>query len=429
MKNKMSLFFQLLKGLNMSNRVVVTGIGLKTPVGLDRQKTWDALLRGTSGIDKISSFDAEEFETQIAGEIVDFQPETIIGRKESRRLDRFAQFAVVATLEALEHASMDIDTEDLDRVGVLVGSGVGGIITLSNQISVLNKRGPKRVSPFLIPMMLGDMASGQVSMKIGARGPNFSIVSACATGADSIGQAGELIRQGRLDVALAGGTEAAICPIGVAGFNSCMALSKRNEDPQGASRPFDKGRDGFVLGEGAGILVLESMDHAEDRGATILAEFTGYGATSDAYHVTQPHPEGIGAAEAMKLALSQASMKPEEVIYINAHGTSTQMNDKFETVAIKKVFGKHANTVLISSTKSMTGHLLGAAGGIEAAFSVMAISESAIPPTINLEEPDTDCDLNYTPNLSKRGNVETAMSNSLGFGGHNSSLIFKKFIA
>ena len=429
MKNKMSLFFQLLKGLNMSNRVVVTGIGLKTPVGLDRQKTWDALLRGTSGIDKISSFDAEEFETQIAGEIVDFQPETIIGRKESRRLDRFAQFAVVATLEALEHASMDIDTEDLDRVGVLVGSGVGGIITLSNQISVLNKRGPKRVSPFLIPMMLGDMASGQVSMKIGARGPNFSIVSACATGADSIGQAGELIRQGRLDVALAGGTEAAICPIGVAGFNSCMALSKRNEDPQGASRPFDKGRDGFVLGEGAGILVLESMDHAEDRGATILAEFTGYGATSDAYHVTQPHPEGIGAAEAMKLALSQASMKPEEVMYINAHGTSTQMNDKFETVAIKKVFGKHANTVLISSTKSMTGHLLGAAGGIEAAFSVMAISESAIPPTINLEEPDTDCDLNYTPNLSKRGNVETAMSNSLGFGGHNSSLIFKKFIA
>jgi 3-oxoacyl-[acyl-carrier-protein] synthase II len=413
----------------MSNRVVVTGIGLKTPVGLDREKTWDALLKGTSGIDKISSFDAEEFETKIAGEIVDFQPETIIGRKESRRLDRFAQFAVVATLEALEHASMDIDTEDLDRVGVLIGSGVGGIITLSNQYSVLEKRGPKRVSPFLIPMMLGDMASGQVSMKIGARGPNFSIVSACATGADSIGQAGELISQGRLDVALAGGTEAAICPIGVAGFNSCMALSKRNEDPQGASRPFDKGRDGFVLGEGAGVLVLEAMDHAEARGATILAELTGYGATSDAYHVTQPHPEGIGAADAMKLALSQALMKPEEVMYINAHGTSTQLNDKFETIAIKKVFGKHANTVLISSTKSMTGHLLGAAGGIEAAFSVLAISESAIPPTINLEEPDPDCDLNYTPNLSKRGNVETAMSNSLGFGGHNSSLVFKKFIA
>ena len=412
----------------MSNRVVVTGIGLKTPVGLDRKTTWDALLKGSSGIDKISSFDAEEFETQIAGEIVDFQPESIIGRKESRRMGRFAQFAVAATLEGLEHASMDIEAEDLDRVGVLVGSGVGGIITLSNQLSVLHKRGPKRVSPFLIPMMLGDMASGQVSMKIGARGPNFSIVSACATGADSIGQGGELIRQGRLDVALAGGTEAAICPIAVAGFNSCMALSKRNEDPQGASRPFDKGRDGFVLGEGAGILVLESMDHAEARGAKILAELTGYGATSDAYHVTQPHPEGIGAADAMKLALSQASMKPEEVMYINAHGTSTQLNDKFETIAIKKVFGKHANTVLISSTKSMTGHLLGAAGGIEAAFSVMAISESAVPPTINLEEPDPDCNLNYTPNLSKRGNVETAMSNSLGFGGHNSSLIFKKFI-
>ena len=310
---------------------------------------------------------------------------------------------------------------------MLIGSGVGGIITITDQHKVLLERGPTRVSPFLVPMMLPDMASGQVSMMLGAKGPNYSTVSACATGADSIGEAAEMIIRGRADVAIAGGTEAAICPIGVAGFNSCMALSKRNDDPQGASRPFDAGRDGFVLGEGSGVIVLESLEHAEKRGAKVLAEFAGYGASSDAHHVTQPHPEGEGAARAMNHALSMANMKPGDISYINAHGTSTPLNDKFETIAIKRVFGDHAYKVPMSSTKSMTGHLLGAAGGIECAFSVLAISESAIPPTINLEEPDPDCDLNYVPHTPIRGRVPVSMSNNFGFGGHNASVIFKEF--
>jgi 3-oxoacyl-[acyl-carrier-protein] synthase II len=317
--------------------------------------------------------------------------------------------------------------EDADRVGVLIGSGVGGIITITEQHEIMLNRGPKRVSPFLVPMMLGDMASGQVSMMIGAKGPNFSTVSACATGTDSIGEALEMIRRGRADVIVAGGTEAAVCPIGIAGFNSCMALSTRNDDPQAASRPFDTGRDGFVLGEGAGLLVLESLDHAEERGAKVMAELVGYGASSDAHHVTQPHPEGEGAARAMKWALADAGMAPEEVDYINAHGTSTQMNDKFETIAMKKMFGDHAYDLTVSSTKSMTGHLLGAAGGIEAGFSVLSIMEGVIPPTINIDEPDPDCDLNYTPNTAALQAVDVAMSNSLGFGGHNASLVFKSF--
>jgi 3-oxoacyl-[acyl-carrier-protein] synthase II len=317
--------------------------------------------------------------------------------------------------------------EDADRVGVLIGSGVGGIITITEQHEIMLNRGPKRVSPFLVPMMLGDMASGQVSMMIGAKGPNFSTVSACATGTDSIGEALEMIRRGRADVIVAGGTEAAVCPIGIAGFNSCMALSTRNDDPQAASRPFDTGRDGFVLGEGAGLLVLESLDHAEKRGAKVMAELVGYGASSDAHHVTQPHPEGEGAARAMKWALADAGMAPEEVDYINAHGTSTQMNDKFETIAMKKLFGDHAYDLTVSSTKSMTGHLLGAAGGIEAGFSVLSIMEGVIPPTINIDEPDPDCDLNYTPNTAALQAVDVAMSNSLGFGGHNASLVFKSF--
>jgi 3-oxoacyl-[acyl-carrier-protein] synthase II len=333
----------------------------------------------------------------------------------------------VATVEALEDAGIDMAAEDADRVGVLIGSGVGGIITITEQHEIMLNRGPKRVSPFLVPMMLGDMASGQVSMMIGAKGPNFSTVSACATGTDSIGEALEMIRRGRADVIVAGGTEAAVCPIGIAGFNSCMALSTRNDDPQAASRPFDTGRDGFVLGEGAGLLVLESLDHAEERGAKVMAELVGYGASSDAHHVTQPHPEGEGAARAMKWALADAGMAPEEVDYINAHGTSTQMNDKFETIAMKKLFGDHAYDLTVSSTKSMTGHLLGAAGGIEAGFSVLSIMEGVIPPTINIDEPDPDCDLNYTPNTAALQAVDVAMSNSLGFGGHNASLVFKSF--
>lgn len=412
----------------METRVVVTGIGLVTPLGLDRKSTWRALLAGQSGVDYISSFDAEGFTSRIAAEVDGFDPAGLLGKKVAKRLDRFSQFACVSALEAIEHAGLDISSEDADRVAVVIGSGVGGIITITDQHKILLERGPTRVSPFLIPMMLPDMASGQVSMMTGAKGPNFSPVSACATGADSIGEAAEMIRRGRVDVAIAGGTEAAICPIGVAGFNSCMALSTRNDDPEGASRPFDAGRDGFVLGEGAGLLVLESFEHADSRGATVIVELAGYGSTSDAFHVTQPHPEGVGAARAMQHALDQAHMVPEDISYINAHGTSTPMNDKFETIAVKRVFGDHAYKVPMSSTKSMTGHLLGAAGGIEAAFSVMAISESAIPPTINLEEPDPDCDLNLVPHTLLRGRVPTAMSNSLGFGGHNASLIFREFV-
>ena len=411
----------------MNDRVVVTGIGLVTPLGTDRKTTWKKLINGESGVDYIGAFDAEGFESRIAGEVRDFDAAATLGRRQARRLDRFSQFACVASLEALEHAGIEMEDEDADRVAVLIGSGVGGIITISEQLEVLNSRGPRRVNPFLVPMMLGDMASGQVSMTIGAKGPNFSVVSACATGTDSIGEAAEMIRRGVADVAIAGGSEAAICPIGVSGFNACKALSTRNDDPQGASRPFDAERDGFVLGEGAGVIVIESLEHAEKRGADVLCELVGYGATSDAHHVTQPHPEGEGAAKAMKIAIDQAGIEPEEVAYINAHGTSTPLNDKFETIAVKKAFGDHAHNLIMSSTKSMTGHLLGAAGGIEAAFSVMAISESAVPPTINLENPDPDCDLDYAPNLTKRGRVPAAMSNSLGFGGHNASLLFKEF--
>ena len=411
----------------MNDRVVVTGIGLVTPLGTDTKTTWKNVVNGESGIDYIGAFDAEGFESRIAGEVTNFDPASTLGRREARRMDRFAQFACVASLEALEHAGIDMGSEDADRVAVLVGSGVGGIITISDQLEVLNDRGPRRVNPFLIPMMLGDLASGQVSMMTGAKGPNFSVVSACATGTDSIGEAAEMIKRGVVDVAVAGGTEAAICPIGVSGFNACKALSTRNDDPKGASRPFDAERDGFVLGEGAGVLVIESLEHAEKRGADVICELIGYGATSDAHHVTQPHPEGEGAAEAMKIAVKQAGIEPEEVAYINAHGTSTPLNDKFETIAVKKAFGEHAYDMCISSTKSMTGHLLGAAGGIEAAFSVLAISESVVPPTINLENPDADCDLDYVPNLAKRGRVPVAMSNSLGFGGHNASLLFKEF--
>ena len=411
----------------MTDRVVVTGIGLVTPVGLNSESTWNSLVEGRSGIDYISLFDAEGYESRIAGEVDEFDATAALGRKEAKRLDRFSQFACVAAIEALEHADLNMEKEDADRVGVLIGSGVGGIITISDQHKILLKKGPKRVSPFLVPMMLGDMASGQVSMMIGAKGPNFSTVSACATGADSIGEALEMIRRGRADVVIAGGTEAAVCEIGVAGFNSCMALSTRNEDPQGASRPFDSDRDGFVLGEGAGLLVLESLDHAEQRGANILAEISGYGASSDAHHVTQPHPEGEGAARAMKWAIEDAGITPDKVDYINAHGTSTPLNDKYETIAMKRMYGDHAYKLAISSTKSMTGHLLGAAGGIEAAFTVLTIKNGIVPPTINIDNPDPDCDLNYVPNTAKKQPVNVAMSNSLGFGGHNASLVFERF--
>ncbi len=410
----------------MTERVVVTGVGLITPVGVDSATTWKNLVDGKSGIDQIQSFDSEGFESRIAGEIPEFDPLERLERKASRRLDRFAQFACVASLEALDHAGIDMEKEDATRVAVLIGSGVGGIQTLSEQFDVMREKGPTRVNPFLIPMMLTDLAGGQVSMLIGAKGPNFATVSACATGADSIGEAKAMIERGDADVAIAGGTEAGVCEIAVAGFNACMALSKNNDDPQGASRPFDAERDGFVLGEGAGVLVLESVEHAQARGAEVLAELAGYGATSDAHHVTQPGPGGEGAARAMQLAFKQAAIAPDEVDYINAHGTSTPLNDKTETEAMKRAFGDAINNVPVSSTKSMTGHLLGAAGGVEAAISVMAIAKSAIPPTINLTTADPDCDLDYTPDKAQQVALKAAMSNNLGFGGHNASLIFSK---
>ena len=412
----------------MSSKVYVTGIGMVTPLGLDVKSTWKALLQGKSGIASIASFDTQDFETTIAGEALHFDPTVYVDRKRARRLDRFAQFAVAATAQALEQASLNLHDGSVDatRVGSVIGSGIGGIITLSEQWAVLNEKGPTRVNPFLVPMMLADMAPGQVSIIHGAKGPNYCTVTACSSGADGIGIALEMIQRGDMDIALAGGAEAPICPIAVAGFNACMALSKRNSDPQAASRPFDAERDGFVMGEGAGVLVIESEESVVRRGVTPLAELAGYGASSDAYHVTQPSPEGEGAARAMNRALAEAGMEPHDISYVNAHGTSTPMNDRIETAALKVVFGNEAYKIKISSTKSMTGHLLGAAGGVEAAIAALAVSESAIPPTINLENPDPDCDLDYTAHHSQRGIVKAAMSNNLGFGGHNASLVFKR---
>ena len=409
----------------MTRRVAVTGLGAVSPVGLTAPSTWNSLLAGESGIDRISSFDAEELETTIAGEVKGFEPSDYVTRKQVRRMDRFAQMAAAAALEAVEQAKLSIDGHNSGRVAVIIASSMGGIITLSEQLAVLADRGTSRVSPFLVPKMLPDMASGQVSMLLGAKGPNFAPVSACASGADALGVALKLLRDGSADVAIAGGSEAAVCPIGVAGFNSCRALSKRNHEPQKASRPFDVDRDGFVLGEGAGVLVLEGMDSAESRGAVPIAEIAGYGSTADAHHVTEPSPGGEGSARAMKLALRDAGLEAADVDYINAHGTSTQLNDKYETMAMKSVFGDSVHKIPISSTKSMTGHLLGASGALEAVVSVMSIVERALPPTINLDNPDPDCDLDYTPHESRRRRIEAVMSNSFGFGGHNSSLVFK----
>ena len=411
----------------MSGRVVITGIGAISPVGLTRDETWNNLIAGQSGVDTITAFEPDGLETTIAGEVNGFEPEQYLGRKEARHMDRFVQLAAIAAMEAVEQAELVIDEHNRERVGVTISSGIGGIITLEEQVHVLADRGARRVNPFLVPMMLPDMASGQVSMHFGAKGPNFSVVSACSSAADGIGQAFDMLRTGRADIALAGGSEAAISPIGVAGFNSCKALSKRNDDPKKASRPFDAERDGFVLGEGGAVLIMETLDSAIDRGAEPIAEMTGYGSTADAHHVTQPAPDGEGAARAMTIALNDAKLKPDEVDYINAHGTSTQLNDKFETMAMKTVFNEEAFRIPISSTKSMTGHLLGACGALEAAISILSITNGVLPPTINLEFPDPECDLDYTPHMPRRGQIKTAMSNSFGFGGHNASLIFQEF--
>ncbi len=410
----------------MTKEVVITGIGMISPVGNTIDASWNNLINGNSGIDVIKSFDTSEMETKIAGEIKNFNPIDLIGKKESRRMDRFSQLAIVASQEALNSAQLNIDETNEHRVSVMISSGIGGIITISEQIDILRDKGPSRISPFLIPMMLPDMASSQVSMKFGAKGPNFAIVSACASGGDSIGIASEFIKSNRVDIVLAGGSEAAICPIGIAGFNACHALSKNNSSPKQASKPFDNNRDGFVLSEGAGVLVLESRESANKRGVNILATLAGYGSSADANHITQPAPGGEGGVRAMNEAIVNAEINTNQIDYINAHGTSTPLNDKFETMAMKTVFGTEINNIAISSTKSMTGHLLAASGAIEAAISVKSLNENIVPPTINLNEPDPECDLNYTPNKSLHKNLFYTMSNSFGFGGHNCSLIFSK---
>ena len=407
-----------------AQRVFVTGLGVISPLGLDVQSTWKAIAAGKSGIDFISAFDTEGFDTTFAAEVRGFEPESYLERKESRRMDRFAQFAAVAAQEACRHAGIDLADEDPYRVGAIIGSGIGGILTLSQQYDVLRDRGPRRVTPFLIPMMLGDMASAQVSMVTGSMGANYCVVSSCSSGADALGQGWEMIRRGQADVVLAGGSEAPIVPIAVGGFNSLRALSRHNDDPPGASRPFNRDRDGFVMGEGSAVLVLESGDHLAKRDAAPLAELRGYGATSDAHHLTEPNPTGQSAANAIRLALNAAAVDVSEVDYLNAHGTSTPLNDWQETKAIKLAMGEEAYRVPISSTKSMTGHLLGAGGALEAAICVKAIQEGIIPPTINLVDPDPDCDLDYTPLTARTDKVNVAMSNSFGFGGHNSVLVF-----
>ncbi len=411
----------------MKNRVVVTGIGIVSPLGLDRQSTWHSLVAGKSGVAPITSFNTEGYRTTIAAEVKGFDAAAFVGRKEARRMDRFVQLGAVAALEAVEHAGLKVTADNCTRVSVMIASGIGGIITLSEQVGVLGSRGPSRISPFLVPMMLPDMASGQVSIMLGAKGPNYSTVSACSSGADSIGQALEVLQEGDADVVLAGGAEAAICPIGVAGFNACQALSTRNDDPKGASRPFDAERDGFVMGEGAAVIVMETLQSAVKRGATPLVEIVGYGSTADANHITQPAPEGEGASRAMKIAIRKAGLQPDEIGYVNAHGTSTPLNDKYETMAMKGVFDEEVYSVPISSTKSMTGHLLGASGALEAAITTLAISEETIPPTINLKNADPECDLDYTPNIARHGRINAALSNSFGFGGHNASLAFQRY--
>ena len=407
-------------------RIFVTGIGMISPVGLNALSSFDNLVNGISGIDHISSFNTEGFETRFAAEVKNFKPGDFLDAKQARRMDRFSQFAMVAAQEAKAHARLDMEQVDATRVITVIGSGIGGIGTLSEQWQVLKDRGPTRVSPFLIPMMLPDMASGNVSMAVGTKGANFCTTSSCSSGAEAIGTAWNLLRQGDADIAFAGGAEAPICPVAVAGFNSCQALSRRNDDPKHASRPFDAQRDGFVMGEGSGVLVLETEESVRRRGVQPLAELAGYGATSDAFHITQPAPGGEGGARAMRLALRAAGIQPTDIDYLNAHGTSTPLNDKFETLGIKAVFGPHAPRVPISSTKSMTGHLLGAAAAIEAVISVMALQKGVIPPTVNYQNPDPECDLDYVPNEARYATLTTVMSNSLGFGGHNSSLIFRK---
>lgn len=408
-------------------RVVVTGMGAITPLGNDVETFWQNVVAGRSGVGPITLFDASALKTRIAAEVKGFDPEAWFGRKEARRLDRYAQFALAATQQALQDARLDPGHVDRERVGVILGTGIGGIGSLVQGVETLMTRGPDRISPFMVPMMLADTAPGLIAIAYGFRGPNMAVITACASGTNAIGEAMNLIRRGDADVVIAGGAEAAILPISVAAFNVMGAISTRNEEPERASRPFDRTRDGFVMGEGAGILVLERLEHAQARGARIYAEVVGYGASADAYHITAPLENGEGAALAMRRALADAGLSPREVDYINAHGTGTPLNDKSETQAIKAVFGEAAYDVPISSTKSMIGHLLGAAGAVEAIVCIRAITDGVIPPTINYEHPDPECDLDYVPNTARRRPVRVAMSNSFGFGGHNACVIFRRY--
>jgi 3-oxoacyl-[acyl-carrier-protein] synthase II len=411
----------------MRRRVVVTGLGCLSPVGNSVRETWEALKAGKSGAAPITFFDASQHKTKFAAEVKGFDAAAMFGAKDARRLDRFSQFALATTLEAIEDADLQIDEHNRDRIGVLIGTGIGGVHTLIEQMEILRERGPDRVSPFLIPMMISDGAAGAIAIRTGARGPNMALATACATGSNAIGEATEMIRRGAADVMLAGGSEGAITAIAIAGLNVMTALSTRNDDPEGASRPFDKDRDGFVMGEGAGVLVLEALEHAQRRGARILAEVTGYGTSDDAYHISAPMEDGTGARICMSLALENAGLRPEDIGYVNAHGTSTQLNDKSETLAIKGVFGEQAYNVPISSTKSMTGHLLGASGAIEAVVCTQVLQEGILPPTINYETPDPICDLDYVPNRARVASPTHVMSNSFGFGGHNATLILSRF--
>jgi 3-oxoacyl-[acyl-carrier-protein] synthase II len=401
-------------------------MGVVASLGHNVADFWSAILAGKCGVDRVSLFDAKDYSCQIGAEVRGFDPATLMDAKEVRRNDRYTHFGFCAAKQAVADARLDTTKEDLDRVGVIIGSGIGGMWTIENQHKILLERGPRKVSPFMIPALISNMCSGLVAIELGARGPNFSVVSACATATHAIGESFRMIRGGEADVMVCGGAEAAITPLAYAGFCSMKAMSTNNENPRKASRPFDLNRDGFIMGEGSGVIVIESLEHAQARGAHIYCELAGYAATCDAFHITQPDPEGKGLSQAMSRALKDARLTPEQIDYINAHGTSTPYNDKFETLAIKKVFGDAARKVMISSTKSMTGHLLGAAGGIEAVISVKTIQTGEVPPTINYETPDPDCDLDYVPNVKRAATVNTVLTNNLGFGGQNAALVFKR---
>jgi 3-oxoacyl-[acyl-carrier-protein] synthase II len=407
-------------------RVVVTGVGLVSPLGTGNKKNWDALTAGISGIGRITRFDVTDFPIQIAGEVKDFNPEDFIEKKEIKKMDLFIQYALGAAHFAMEDSGFKVTEENAERVGVLVGAGLGGLPTIEKYHLALQEGGYRKISPFFIPMLITNLAPGHISIKYGAKGPNVSSVSACATGTHSIGDAYQMIRRGDADAMIAGGTESVVTPLAIGGFAVMKALSTRNDDPAGASRPFEKNRDGFVLSEGAGIVVLEEYEAAKKRGARIYAEVAGYGLSGDAYHLTAPAPGGEGAARCMKMALDNAGVNPDEIDYINAHGTSTPMNDLYETMAIKQVFGPHAHKLMVSSTKSMTGHLLGAAGGVEAVYTLMSMNNGVVAPTINYQEADPECDLDFVPNTARDAGINCAMSNSFGFGGTNATLLFRK---